>query len=79
MGWSQVEPIRNLQNTDYNHFYYGDQAAKRIEKYDKIMNAVKQIYQKVNNKEAFYQLVYYPVICSGLMNKRILFLEKAYL
>ena len=28
MGWSQTEPTTKTNYTDYNHFYYGDQAQK---------------------------------------------------
>src|SRR5436190_2111763 len=33
MGWSQTEPETKTKYTEYNHFYFGDEAQKRIDRY----------------------------------------------
>ena len=38
MGWSQTEPTTKTNYTEYNHFYYGDEAQKRIDKYEALEN-----------------------------------------
>lgn len=81
MGWSQTEPTTKTNYTAYNHFSYGDEAQKRIDQYDSLENAVKILRKQFakENKDAFYQLVYYPVVGASLMNKKFLYRDKAYI
>ena len=81
MGWSQTEPTTKTNLTAYNHFYYGDEAQKRIDEYDTLEQEVKLLRSKINttSKDAFYQLVYYPVMGASLMNKKFLYRDKAVL
>jgi hypothetical protein len=81
MGWSQTEPTTKTTYTSYNHFQYGDEADKRIKEYEMLerhvklqLGGCKDIY-----KDAFYQLVYYPVMCASWMNKKFLYRDKAFL
>ena len=80
MGWSRTEPTTQTTNTQYNHFYYGDEAQKRISEYDGLEKRVKLQRAKLAGSEAeaaFYQLVYYPVVCASWMNKKFLYRDKA--
>ena len=81
MGWSQTEPTTKINYTEYDHFYYGDQAQQRIDKYNalesKTINLRKEMDASV--KDAFYELVYYPVIGASLINKKFLYRDKSYL
>lgn len=79
MGWSQTEPTTKTNYTAYNHFYYGDEAQKRIDRYEELAAAVKNLRSKIKagNADAFYQLVYYPVTGAALMNKKFLYRDKA--
>src|SRR6185437_4115329 len=81
MGWSQTEPITNTAYTSYNHFFYGDEAQRRIDAYDTLENAVTMLRQKVARTDAapFYELVYYPVVGAAEMNKKFLYRDNAYL
>jgi hypothetical protein len=82
MGWSRTEPTTQTSNTEYNHFYYGDEAQKRINEFEELEKAVKLRRSKLagSQKEAaFYQLVYYPVVCASWMNKKFLYRDKAML
>ncbi|MEO6674760.1 MAG: glycosyl hydrolase 115 family protein, partial [Ginsengibacter sp.] len=80
MGWSQTEPTTKTTYTDYNHFYFGDEAQKRVDKYNALEQEVKKLRSKISSKDAdaFYQLVYYPVVGASWINKKFLFRDKAY-
>lgn len=79
MGWSQTEPTTKTNYTDYNHFYYGDEAQRRMDRYEELAAAVKTLRPKIKtgDADAFYQLVYYPVTGAALMNKKFLYRDKA--
>jgi hypothetical protein len=81
MGWSQTEPTTKTTYTSYNHYSYGDQAQQRIDRYDSLEKMVRSLRTRINAKDtnAFYQLVYYPVVCASLMNKKFLYRDKSYL
>lgn len=80
MGWSQTEPNTKTTYTEFNHFYFGDEAQKRIDKYDAIEKKVKELRPQINSREAdaFYELVYYPVVGASQINKKFLYRDKAY-
>ena len=80
MGWSQTEPNTNTKYTDFNHFYFGDEAQKRMDRYTRLETEVKRLRLLVSSKEAdaFYQLVYYPVVGASWMAKKFLYRDKAY-
>jgi hypothetical protein len=81
MGWSRTEPTTQTTNTQYNHFFYGDEAQQRIDAYDSLEAMIKAYrpYIKEDQSAAFYQLVYYPVVCASQMNKKFLYRDKAML
>lgn len=79
MGWSRTEPTTQTTTTEYNHFYFGDEAQRRIDKYEALEKAVRALRVKMTaaNAAAFYQLVYYPVMGASWMNKKFLYRDKA--
>ena len=79
MGWSQTEPTTATNYTAYNHFFYGDEAQHRIDRYETLEQQVKQLAHTIapDLRSAFYELVYYPVVCASLMNKKFLYRDKA--
>ena len=80
MGWSQTEPETKTKYSEYNHFYFGDEAQKRIDRYTSIEWNAKKISSEIDAdySDAFYQLVYYPVFCASQMNKKFLYRDKAF-
>lgn len=80
MGWSQTEPNTKTTYTEFNHFYFGDEAQKRIDRYNTIEKQVKDIWKKTDSKlaDAFFELVYYPVVGASEINKKFLYRDKAY-
>lgn len=81
MGWSQTEPTTKTKYTDYNHFYFGDEAQRRIDRYARLQNIVAMLRRQMGNEvqNALYQLLYYPVMNAAWMNKKFLYRDKAYL
>lgn len=81
MGWSQTEPTTPTHRTAYNHFAYGDEAQRRLDRYNALENQVKQLRSQLPaaQADAFYQLVYYPVVCAARMNQKFLYQDKSYL
>lgn len=79
MGWSQVEYNTVISNTEFNHFSSGDEAWSRLNDYKSLRNKVDLLKSEVHpvNADAFFQLVEYPVKCTGWMNEKFLFFEKA--
>lgn len=80
MGWSQVEPTRKTHFSEYNHFVSGDEAQKRMDAFNSLAARVRSLQSQLplRLQDAFYQLVYYPVINAGHMNKKFLNYEKAH-
>ena len=81
MGWSQTEPTTQVKFTAYNHTSYGDQAQQRIDAYTRLQQASGDIKKLIttNRKDAFFELVDYPVNGAALINKKFLYRDKAYL
>ncbi len=82
MGWGYIwdtnfRKHKKAYDTDFSFTNYRE-ADRRIEEYKKISRQVKNIYQTIDPilQPAFYQLVYYPVVGSALMNKKILIAQK---
>ncbi|MEO6455128.1 MAG: hypothetical protein ABIN97_13695, partial [Ginsengibacter sp.] len=80
MGWSQTEPSTKTTYTEFNHFYFGDEAQKRIDRYNSLETEVKKLRSQIDSKyaDAFYQLVYYPVVGASWINNKFLYRDKAY-
>ncbi|MFI1742942.1 glycosyl hydrolase 115 family protein [Thalassobellus sediminis] len=78
MAWSHVEPVVKAGKTEMTQYHYGDEVNARIEAYRKLDKRVDSLYQKVdsNRKDAFYQLVYYPIIGASKLNQKWLYSYK---
>ncbi|REA64445.1 hypothetical protein DSL64_02530 [Dyadobacter luteus] len=81
MGWSQTEPTTGVKFTAYNHLFYNDQAQLRMDAYDQLLAQVKDIGTNIaaKDKDAFYELVEYPVKGAAWINKKFLFRDKAFI
>jgi hypothetical protein len=79
MGWSQTEPTTATKLTGYNHFAYGDQAQQRIDSYSDLENTALELGKSIPTdlKDAYFELVEYPVVGASLMNKKWLYSDKA--
>jgi len=67
----------NAQNADpeFSLFNYGDEAQRRIDSFDDIERRAEAVFNKLPapKKDAFFQLVLYPVKASSQMNKKHLY------
>lgn len=79
MGWSRTEPSTPTYRTAYNHFYYGDEAQKRIDSYSRLEDNVKELFKSIPGAlaDVYFQQIYYPIVCASLMNKKFLYADKA--
>ena len=82
MGWGYIwdTNFRKQKKTYDTDFSFADyrEADERLVEYDRISSRVKNIYEKIDplQQTAFYELVYYPVVGSALMNKKELITQK---
>ncbi|MBD2700504.1 glycosyl hydrolase 115 family protein [Spirosoma sp. BT702] len=80
MGWSQTEPTTPVKPlTAYNHHFFNDQAQRRLDRYDELEKEVRTISSRMpaHLKNAYYELVEYPIVGASLMNKKFLYRDKA--
>ncbi|WP_159018105.1 glycosyl hydrolase 115 family protein [Algibacter sp. L3A6] len=75
MAWSQVEPVTKEGETELTQYHYGDEVSERINSYQTIIETTEHLYDGIpeHRKDAFYQLVYYPVIGASKLNQKWLY------
>ncbi|MES2239634.1 MAG: glycosyl hydrolase 115 family protein [Bacteroidota bacterium] len=77
-AWNQVEPETKEKPTALTQIHYGDEVSKRIDEYQDLMNLVGKLKSNIpaNRKNAFYELVEYPVIGAASINHKWLYSYK---
>jgi hypothetical protein len=70
------EPYRP---SEFSHLAYGDEAQARMDAYDSLMARASRLYPSIPKplRDAYYQLVLYPVRGAALANRRVFAVEKA--
>ncbi|MGH8854519.1 MAG: glycosyl hydrolase 115 family protein [Telluria sp.] len=78
MGWSQTEPTRPVRSTDYLSGG-GEEAEQRLARYAALVRRAEALEQRLPAalRDAYFQLVLYPVRSSANLNRRILKLDLA--
>ncbi len=78
MAWSQVEPVTKERETELTQYHYGDEVTQRINTYQSLVQKVENLYKEIpeNRKDAFYQLIYYPIIGASKLNQKWLYSYK---
>ena len=78
MAWNHVEPETKSSPTALTQIHYGDEVSKRIDAYQDLMDRVEKLKNTVlsNRKNAFYELVEYPVIGAASLNHKWLYSYK---
>lgn len=81
MGWSQTEPTTPTRLTAYQHTAYGDEAARRLAYDDYLAEQVNVLKAAMapQKQDAFFELVYYPVMSAVYMDKKFLYHDKSVL
>ena len=68
-----------LQYSWFSHTEANDEALQRVEQYDALARRAQAIYDQLPTarKDAFFQLVLYPVQCASLINRKVIFADKS--
>lgn len=63
----------------FSHVFSNDEAMRRVEQYDAIARRAQAVYDQlpIARKDAFFELVLYPVQCCSLMNRKVIFADKS--
>ncbi len=79
MGWSQTEPTTPTHNTAFQPFLDGDEIANRVRSYNHLIAEVNEVKKQIpkNKRNAFFELVAYPVKGAAYMNKKFLYAQKS--
>jgi len=79
LGWNGVYPNTPVQDPELSLFNYGDEVQKRIEAYDSLEQQAGKLYSNMPDrlKDAFFELVLYPVTGASNMNKKMLYAYKS--
>jgi len=72
MGWSQTEPTTKTKSTELNFAEFGDELHTRLKQYDRIEKQADSISKHIPAalKNAYFELVNYPVAGAAEMNKK---------
>ncbi|SHF91849.1 Glycosyl hydrolase family 115 [Mariniphaga anaerophila] len=78
MAWTRVEPVTQVGETELFINESVDEIQKRIEEYENLVQKVEVVAKGIDNyrKDAFYELVYYPVIGTANLNYKWLYFFK---
>lgn len=68
-----------FQYSWFSHDHYNDEAQQRLDRYAALAERARAIYEKIplDRKDAFFQLVLYPVQCSHRMNQKVIYADKS--
>ena len=79
MGFGTIYPTTPNAEPGFSPIHHGDQTQQRIDRYLQIESKAKTILAQLPlaYKDAFYELVYYPVRGASLMNQKFLYAQKS--
>lgn len=80
MGFNEgIFTLTKTLNPDLSLYNYGDEAKKRLDAFAELNEKAEAIYEKIpaSMRDAYYQLVLYPVRASNLMNQKFLYAFKS--
>lgn len=63
----------------FSHTESNDEAMQRVEQYDALTRRARAVYEQLPTarKDAYFQLVLYPVECCSLINRKVIFADKS--
>jgi hypothetical protein len=79
MGWTTTKPVTPVRQTEFNMASFGDENALRRAAYDDLAAQSAELMQSLpaDRKDAFYELVKYPVDMAAAVNQRQLDLDRS--
>ncbi|MEI7900535.1 MAG: glycosyl hydrolase 115 family protein [bacterium] len=68
-----------LQYSWFSHTQANDEAMRRVDHYDALARRAQAIYGQLPTarKDAFFELVLYPVECASLINRKVIFADRS--
>jgi hypothetical protein len=72
MGWSQTDPNTKVKDTDLSPFEFGNEINTRLKQYDCIEKRVDSLEIQIpaELRDAYFELIKYPVVGAAGMNKK---------
>ena len=69
----------NLDYSGFSFIDYGDEAQQRLDRFAALVTKTNALYERIapDQKDAFYELIVYPVRGSSLMNEKVLNAERS--
>lgn len=63
----------------FSHDHYHDEAQQRLDQYAELSRRAQAVYDQlpIERKDAFFQLVLYPVECAALINEKVIDADKS--
>lgn len=88
MGWSRTQEFTKTKrrggftdvvDTEFNPFMFGDELQKRVDTYLSLEKRVTEVSTQITDykKDAYFQLIEYPVCAASAMNSKWLNAQKA--
>lgn len=79
MGWNQIAPNQPVKNSELSHTAHGDEAQRRLDAFDTLETEARRIGEQLPraSRDAYFQLVLYPVQSAADMNRKIIHAEKS--
>ncbi|CAD5283255.1 MULTISPECIES: glycosyl hydrolase 115 family protein [unclassified Imperialibacter] len=80
MGWSQTEPITPTRMSEFSTKGSNNEVQRRVDAYAKLVGRVDKIKTAVSEdrRDAYFQLVEYPVKGAALMNDKFLLAQQSF-
>ncbi|OFI35894.1 glycosyl hydrolase 115 family protein [Alteromonas lipolytica] len=78
MAWNHVEPVTLPGETTLTQTHYGDEVSRWADAWEDLISQIKALHANVPEaqKDAFFELAYYPVVAAGNMNLKWLYYYK---
>jgi len=79
MGFTRTKPATPIRHTDFNSADFGDENARRLSAYADLEKQAADLSATVpaDRKDAYYELVQFPIDMAGAFNARQLNLDKS--
>ena len=79
MGWSQTEPTTPVSTAAFKIGSWGDENQRRLEAYGNLLKRTRELQAQISDdlQDSFFELIYYPVAGSALMNRKFLYRDRA--
>ncbi len=79
MGFNRGWWGRPILDPQFSLYHYGDECQRRIDAFDELSKKARSLYEQVppHRKDAYYQLVLYPIIGAAELNKKFLYAYKS--